>query len=134
LSECADRKREPSGVLRAWLRAKRRLICVAEAGSVRIDIRLKGEEAMAQLLVHCAWSEDPERAAGLRRQQCGRIRRSGCRRPLTIEGSGSPRRDHRGIHEGFQPLRDVMQSFISNSGQIWHVAPARRRAASRRIT
>jgi uncharacterized protein len=40
---------------------------------------------------------------------------------LTIEGVWNATRGYAdGISkEGFQPLRDVMQSFIANGGQIW---------------
>jgi uncharacterized protein len=40
---------------------------------------------------------------------------------LTIDGVWNATRDYADdiCKEGFQPLRDVMQSFISNGGQIW---------------
>ncbi len=40
---------------------------------------------------------------------------------LTIEGVWNATRGYAEniVKEGFQPLREVMQSFVSNGGQIW---------------
>lgn len=40
---------------------------------------------------------------------------------LTIEGVWNATHGYADkiCHEGFQPLRDVMQSFIANGGQVW---------------
>ena len=78
---------------------------------------------MAQLLVHCTHGrEDPERATLA--FVVGNVAASADQDVvvlLTIEGVWLATRGYAdGIHkEGFQPLRDVIISFVANGGQIW---------------
>jgi predicted peroxiredoxin len=78
---------------------------------------------MAQLLVHCTRGrEDAERATLA--FVVGNVAASADQDVivlLTIEGVWLATRGYAAdIHkEGFQPLRDVMQSFVANGGQIW---------------
>jgi predicted peroxiredoxin len=79
--------------------------------------------AMAQLLVNCTHGkEDPERATLA--FVVGNVAASADQDAvvlLTIDGAWLATRGYADdIHkEGFQPLRDVMRSFVSNGGQIW---------------
>ena len=78
---------------------------------------------MAKLLINCTHGEDdPERATlGF---IVGNVAQSADQETivlLTIEGvwlatNGYANRIHK---EGFQPLSDVMRSFIDNGGKIW---------------
>jgi len=78
---------------------------------------------MAQLLVHCTHGrEDPERATLA--FVVGNVAASADQDVvvlLTIDGVWLATQGYADdIHkEGFQPLRDVIQSFRSNGGQIW---------------
>jgi uncharacterized protein len=78
---------------------------------------------MAQLLVNCTRGrEDPERATLA--FVVGNVAASADQDAvvlLTIEGAWLATRGYADdIHKaGFQPLRDVMRSFVSNGGQIW---------------
>jgi predicted peroxiredoxin len=78
---------------------------------------------MAKLLVHCTHGkEDPERATLA--FVVGNVAASADQEVvvlLTIEGVWNATRGYADdiCKEGFQPLRDVMQSFVSNGGQIW---------------
>lgn len=78
---------------------------------------------MAQLLVNCTHGkEDPERATLA--FVVGNVAASADQDAvvlLTIEGVWLATKGYADDirKEGFQPLRDVMQSFISNGGQIW---------------
>ncbi|HLO30654.1 MAG TPA: DsrE family protein [Anaerolineales bacterium] len=78
---------------------------------------------MAKLMINCTHGqEDPERAtlafvvgnvAAAADQEAVVL--------LTIEGVRNATRGYADdiCKEGFQPLREVMQAFISNGGQIW---------------
>jgi predicted peroxiredoxin len=78
---------------------------------------------MARLVVHCTHGrEDAERStlafiaanvAASADQDVVML--------LTIEGVWLATRGYADTitHEGFPPLRDVMQSFVANGGQIW---------------
>lgn len=78
---------------------------------------------MQQLLIHCTHGrEDPERATLA--FVVGNVAASADQDVvvlLTIEGVWLATAGYaEGIHkEGFQPLKDVMQAFRSNGGQIW---------------
>ena len=78
---------------------------------------------MAKLLVNCSHGrEDPERAT--LSFVVGNVAASADQEVvvlLTIEGVWNATRGYVDdiCKEGFQPLRDVMQSFVSNGGQIW---------------
>jgi predicted peroxiredoxin len=78
---------------------------------------------MAQLLVNCTHGkEDPERATLA--FVVGNVAASADQDAvvlLTIEGVWLATKGYADDirKEGFQPLHDVMQSFISNGGQIW---------------
>ncbi len=78
---------------------------------------------MAKLLVNCTHgAEDPERATLA--FVVGNVAASADQDAvvlLTIEGVWLATRGYAdSIHkEGFQPLRDVIQSFVGNGGQIW---------------
>jgi predicted peroxiredoxin len=78
---------------------------------------------MAKLLVNCTCGEDnPERAT--LSFVVGNVAASADQEAivlLTIEGvwlakDGCAERIHK---EGFQPLKEVMRSFLENGGQIW---------------
>ncbi len=78
---------------------------------------------MAKLLINCTHGEDdPERAT--LSFVVGNVAASADQETivlLTIEGvwlatNGCAGRIHK---EGFQPLSDVMRSFVENGGQIW---------------
>jgi len=78
---------------------------------------------MAKLLINCTHAgDDPERAT--LSFVVGNVAASAEKETivlLTIEGvwlatSGYADRIHK---EGFQPLSDVMRSFVENGGQIW---------------
>jgi len=78
---------------------------------------------MGKLLVHCTHGkDDPERAtlafivgnvAATADQETVLL--------LTIDGVWLATRGYADPihHEGFQPLKEVMQSFVANGGQIW---------------
>lgn len=78
---------------------------------------------MAKLMIHCTHGkDDPERAtlafvvgnvAATADQETVLL--------LTIDGVWLATRGYADSihHEGFQPLREVMQSFVANGGQIW---------------
>ena len=78
----------------------------------------------SKILVHATHGqEDPERGdAAFHRRQCGRQRRSGGGGAAgRSTGSGwrrtaTPTPSRRA---GFPPLRDVIQAFVANGGQIW---------------
>jgi predicted peroxiredoxin len=78
---------------------------------------------MAQLLVHCTHGrEDPERATLA--FVVGNVAASADQDVvvlLTIDGVWLATKGYaEGIHQdGFQPLQDVMRSFLSTGGQIW---------------
>lgn len=78
---------------------------------------------MAKLLINCTHGrEDAERATLA--FVVGNVAASADQEVvvlLTIEGVWNVTRGYAdGISkEGFQPLRDVMQSFVSNGGKIW---------------
>jgi uncharacterized protein len=78
---------------------------------------------MAKLLVNCTHgAEDPERATLA--FVVGNVAASADQDAvvlLTIEGVWLATRGYAdSIHkEGFQPLRDVIQAFVANGGQIW---------------
>jgi len=78
---------------------------------------------MGKLLINCTHGkEDPERAT--LSFVVGNVAASADQEVvvlLTIEGVRNATRGYAdGIHkEGFQPLKEVMQAFVSNGGQIW---------------
>jgi len=78
---------------------------------------------MAKLLINCTHGkEDAERATLA--FIVGNVAASASQEVvvlLTIEGVWNATRGYAdGIHkEGFQPLNDVLKSFVSNGGQIW---------------
>lgn len=78
---------------------------------------------MAKLLINCTHGkEDPERATLA--FVVGNVAASADQEVvvlLTIDGVWNATRGYaEGIcKEGFQPLQEVMQSFISNGGQVW---------------
>ena len=78
---------------------------------------------MARLLINCTHGrEDPERAT--LPFIVGNVAASADQEAvvlLTIEGVWNATRGYADDirKEGFQPLREVMQSFVSNGGQIW---------------
>lgn len=78
---------------------------------------------MAKLLINCTHGkEDPERATLA--FTVGNVAAAADQEVvvlLTIEGAWNATHGYAdGIHkEGFQPLTEVMQSFISNGGKIW---------------
>lgn len=78
---------------------------------------------MAKLIVNCTHgAEDPERATLA--FVVGNVAASADQDSvvlLTIEGVWLATKGYAdGIQkEGFQPLRDVIQSFVGNGGQIW---------------
>jgi predicted peroxiredoxin len=78
---------------------------------------------MTKLLINCTHGqEDPERATLA--FVVGNVAASADQEAvllLTIEGVWNATLGYANqIHkEGFQPLREVMQSFVANGGQIW---------------
>lgn len=78
---------------------------------------------MAKLLIHCTHGrEDPERATLA--FVVGNVAASADQEVvvlLTIDGVWNATHGYANdiCKEGFQPLRDVMLSFVSNGGQIW---------------
>ncbi len=78
---------------------------------------------MAKLLINCTHGqEDPERATLA--FVVGNVAASADQDAivlLTIEGVRNATRGYADsiCKEGFQPLKDVMQAFVSNGGQIW---------------
>ena len=78
---------------------------------------------MSRLMVHCTHGkDDPERAtlafvvanvAATADQETVLL--------LTIDGVWLATREYADSihHEGFQPLKEVIQSFVANGGQIW---------------
>ena len=78
---------------------------------------------MAKLLINCTHGrEDAERATLA--FVVGNVAASADQEVvvlLTIEGAWNATKGYADdIHkEGFQPLKDVMQTFVSNGGQIW---------------
>ncbi len=78
---------------------------------------------MAKLLINCTHGrEDAERAT--LSFVVGNVAASADQEVvvlLTIEGvwNATPAYTDEICKEGFQPLREVMQSFINNGGQIW---------------
>src|SRR5512142_242719 len=78
---------------------------------------------MAKLLINCTHGrEDAERATLA--FVVGNVAASADQQVvvlLTIEGVWNATRGYADdIHkEGFQPLKEVMQSFVANGGQIW---------------
>jgi predicted peroxiredoxin len=83
----------------------------------------KGEFEMAKLLINCTHGrEDAERAT--LPFVVGNVAASADQEVvvlLTIDGVWVATSGYaEGIcKEGFQPLRDVMQSFMANGGQVW---------------
>lgn len=78
---------------------------------------------MAKLMIHCTnGKEDPERATLA--FVVGNVAASANQEVvvlLTIEGVRNATRgyaDHI-TKEGFPPLKEVMQSFVKNGGQVW---------------
>lgn len=78
---------------------------------------------MAKILVNCTrGQEDPERATLA--FVVGNVAATADQEAivlLTIEGAWLATKGYAdGIHkEGFQPLTEVIQSFVANGGQIW---------------
>ena len=78
---------------------------------------------MAKLMINCTHGqEDPERATLA--FVVGNVAASADQEAvvlLTIEGVRNATRGYADdiCKEGFQPLREVMQSFVANGGQIW---------------
>lgn len=78
---------------------------------------------MAKILVNCTrGKEDPERATLA--FVVGNVAATADQEAivlLTIEGAWLATKGYAdGIHkEGFQPLTEVIQSFVANGGQIW---------------
>lgn len=78
---------------------------------------------MARILVNCTHGkDDPERATLA--FVVGNVAASADQEAvvlLTIDGVWLGTRGYADAihHEGFQPLREVMQSFVANGGQIW---------------
>ncbi|HVO38852.1 MAG TPA: DsrE family protein [Spirochaetia bacterium] len=78
---------------------------------------------MPRLLVNCTHGrEDPEKAT--LPFVVGNVAASADQETvvlLTVEGVWNATRGYadKVCKEGFQPLREVMQSFIANGGQIW---------------
>ncbi len=78
---------------------------------------------MAKVLVHCTHGkDDPERATLA--FTVGNVAATADQETvllLTIDGVWLATRGYADSihHEGFQPLREVMQSFVANGGQIW---------------
>jgi predicted peroxiredoxin len=83
----------------------------------------KGEWEMAKLLVNCTHGrEDPERA--ILPFVVGNVAASADQQVvvlLTIEGVWNATQGYADDirKEGFQPLKELIQSFIANGGQIW---------------
>lgn len=78
---------------------------------------------MARILVNCTHGkEDPERA--ILPFVVGNVAATADQEAvvlLTIDGVWNATRGYAETvqQEGFQPLREVMQSFIDNGGQVW---------------
>ena len=78
---------------------------------------------MARILVNCTHGkEDPERA--ILPFIVGNVAATADQETvvlLTIDGVWNATEGHaeKVQQEGFQPLREVMQSFIDNGGQVW---------------
>jgi uncharacterized protein len=78
---------------------------------------------MAKLLIHCTHGkEDPERATLA--FVVGNVAASADQEVvvlLTIDGVWNATRGYADevCKEGFQPLKDVMASYISSGGQVW---------------
>ena len=78
---------------------------------------------MSRLLINCTHGrEDPERAT--LPFVVGNVAASANQEAvvlLTIEGVWNATKGYADniCKEGFQPLKDVMQSFVANGGQIW---------------
>lgn len=78
---------------------------------------------MAKIMVNCTHGqEDPERATLA--FVVGNVAASADQEAvvlLTIEGVWNATRGYAGKiqKEGFQPLQEVMKSFVENGGQIW---------------
>ena len=78
---------------------------------------------MARLLINCTHGkEDPERATLA--FVVGNVAASADQEAvvlLTIEGVRNATKGYADDirKEGFQPLKDVMESFVANGGQIW---------------
>ena len=81
---------------------------------------------MTTILVNCAYGkEDPERAT--LPFIVANVAASADREAivfLTVEGVRLATKGYAdGVHkEGFQPVKDVLQSFVGNGGQIWACA------------
>jgi predicted peroxiredoxin len=84
---------------------------------------LKGENLMAKLLINCTHGhEDAERAT--LPFVVGNVAASADVEVvvlLTIDGVWNATKGYADeiCKEGFQPLKDVMQAFITNGGQVW---------------
>ncbi len=78
---------------------------------------------MTKLIINCTHGqEDPERATLA--FVVGNVAASASQEAvvlLTIDGAWNATRGYADnvCKEGFQPLREVMQSFVNNGGQIW---------------
>jgi uncharacterized protein len=78
---------------------------------------------MAKLMVHCTHGKEAAERATLA-FVVGNVAASADQEVvvlLTIEGVWNATRGYADdvAHPGFQPLREVMQSFVANGGQIW---------------
>jgi predicted peroxiredoxin len=78
---------------------------------------------VAKLLVHCTHGKDDSERATLA-FVFGNVAATADQQTvllLTIDGVWLATRGYAESihHEGFQPLREVIQSFVANGGQIW---------------
>jgi predicted peroxiredoxin len=93
---------------------------------------------MPRLLINCTHGkEDPERAT--LPFVVGNVAASADQEAvvlLTIEGVRNATKGYADTicKEGFQPLKEVMQSFVANGGQIWACGACAKPAASPRQT
>jgi len=78
---------------------------------------------MAKLLIHCTHGKDDAERATLA-FVVGNVAASADQEVvvlLTIEGVWNATHGYadKVVKDGFQPLREVMESFVKNGGQIW---------------
>ncbi|HEV7129501.1 MAG TPA: DsrE family protein [Ktedonobacterales bacterium] len=78
---------------------------------------------MARMLVHCSHGKDNTERATLA-FVVGNVAATADQETvllLTIDGVWLATRGYADAihHEGFQPLKEVIQSFVTNGGQIW---------------
>jgi uncharacterized protein len=88
-----------------------------------VNQSLKGEKQMAKLLVNCTHGRDDAERATLA-FVVGNVAASADQEVavlLTIDGVWIATQGYADEirKEGFQPLKDVMQSFIANGGKVW---------------